>query len=150
MVLGDLNRTRRLAGNPATTNVSDADITQGLIYGLSHVIRITGKTDWETDTLNPLYPAAQECDEYFGSSYIRDRFQDQSDISTEHWNRANAIATQLADSLASLSSSGGGGTGISMRLYRSNPLNRGAPTYRSMTSTGQLLVGIGEYDIPSA
>jgi hypothetical protein len=145
MVLGDVSRTRRLSGNPATTNVSDADITQGLTYGTSQVIRLTGKTNWETDTTHADYPTAVMATEYFASSMIRDRFQDQGDISTEHYQRANALARQIADSL---SNSATGGTGIATRKYRSNPLNSSATIYKSMVSTGQELVGVGSYDIP--
>lgn len=148
MVLGDLGRTRRLAGNPSISNVSDADITQGLTYGTSQVIRLTGKTDWETDVAHPDYPTAVMCVEYYADSMVRDRFQDQSDISTEHFNRANMLAQQIADSLAN--SAGAGGTaGIATRSYRSYPLNSSAVIYRSMTSQGQTLVGTDSFgDIP--
>jgi hypothetical protein len=146
MVLGDVNRTRRLAGNPATTNVSDADITQGLAYGTSQVIRITGKADWETDITNEETvedkPTADTAAEYFASSMIRDRFNDQTDISTEHFNRAMALATQLADSIVSTAA---GGIGIATRAYRSYPLNSSVTAYRSMLSQGQELVGIEVY-----
>ena len=146
MVLGDVSRTRRLAGNPATTNVSDSDITQGLTYGTSRVIRGTGKSDWETDTTHTDYASAVTAAEYYASSMIRDRFQDQSDISTEHFNRAELLVKEIANSLASAS---GGGSGIATRSYRSYPLNSGATIYRSMLSQGQTLVGVGEYDIPA-
>ncbi len=146
MVLGDVNRTRRLSGNPAVSNVSDADISQFLAYGTSQVNRLTGKANWETDTLHADYPSAVMSAEYFASSAIRDRFDDQSDISTEHYSRGNALARQIADSLAN---SATGGTGIATRKYRSYPLNANAIIYRSMLSTGQELVGIGSYDIIS-
>lgn len=142
MVLGDSGRARRLAGNPAVANVSDADITQGLTYGTSQVIRLTGKDDFETDTTHKDYPTAVMSAEYFASSMIRDRFNDQSDISTEHYSRAMALARQIADSLAN---SATGGSGVATRDYRSYPLNSSAVIYRSMTSQGQELVGIGDY-----
>lgn len=154
MSLGDLQRTRRLAGNPASTNVSDADITQGLLYGTSQVIRITGKTDWETDTLHPDYPSAVMAAEYFASSMVRDRFADQTDISTEHYARANDIIKQIAESLAASggagSGGGGGGTNVAVvkRQYRTNPLNPNAPVYRSLISTGQYLVGVQDSTLP--
>lgn len=141
MVLGDLGRARRLAGNPSTTNVSDADITQGLTYGTSRVFSITGKTDWETDITHPDYAACVMASEYFASSMIRDRFQDQSDISTEHYLRAKEIITEVVNSLSS-SSTGGGGAAHATRAYRSYPLNSSATPYRSMISTGQQLVGV--------
>jgi hypothetical protein len=145
MVLGDLGRTRRLAGNPAVSNVTDADITQGLANGTASVIRLTGKTDWETDTTHKDYNTAVTAAEYYGSGYIRDRFNDQSDISSEHYTRANALARQIADSLSNVT---GAGSGTATRKYRSNPLNSSATIYKSMTSQGQELVGVGDYDIP--
>jgi hypothetical protein len=142
MVLGDVSRTRRTAGNPSTGNVSDADISQFLAYGTAQVIRLTGKTNWETDTLHTDYATAVMAVEYFASSAIRDRFDDQTDISTEHYQRATALARQIADSL---SNSATGGTGIATRRYRSYPLNSNAMIYRSMLDTGQELIGIETY-----
>lgn len=140
--LGDTSRTRRLAGNPATGNVTDADIVTGLEYGTAQVIRLTGKADWITDTTHPDYPSAVMSAEYFASSMVRDRFMDQSDISTEHYTRASALGRQIADSLANAAT---GGTGIATRSYRSYPLNSSAIIYRSMTSQGQELPGVAEY-----
>jgi hypothetical protein len=143
MVLGDLSRTRKLAGNPSTSNVSDADITAGLTAGTATVIRLTGKSDWEIDINHPDKPSADEAAEYLASGYIRDRFDDQSDISSEHWTRGNSICRQIADSL---SNSATGGTGIATRKYRSYPLNSNATIYRSMLSQGQELVGTANFD----
>lgn len=151
MVLGDVSRARRLAGNPATTNVSDVDITQGLAYGTSRVIGLTGKDDWETDTAHRDYPTVVMAAEYYASSMVRDRFQDQSNISTEHYTRANELLTAVADSLATVGgTSGGAGAGSAARTYRTFPLNPSALPYRSMQGTGQTLVGTssGGYEIP--
>src|SRR5215831_144322 len=146
MVLGDISRTRRLAGNPASSNVSDADISQGLLYGTAYAIGLTGKADWETDTTNPMYPAVVMAVEYFADSMVRDRFMDQTDVSTEHYDRAVSILTQVVESLASTGTGGvggGGGTGLAIatRPYRTYPLNPSAPIYRSLISPGQELVG---------
>lgn len=145
MVLGDLGRARRLAGNPSITNVSDADITQGLTYGTSRVFSITGKTDWETDTAHPDYAACVMAAEYFASAMVRDRFQDQSDISTEHYLRAKEMLTEVTKSLAA-GSGGGVGTATAAGVYRSYPRNPTAFPYRSMLSPGQTLVGVAGPD----
>lgn len=148
MVLGDIQRTRRLAGNPLTSNVSDADITQGLTYGTSEAITLTGKADWETDILNPLYPTIVMAVEYFASGMVRDRFNDQIDISTEHFNRAMALCQQVTIALASApAASGGSGTGAAVVVapYRTYPLNPSNPPYRSLKSPGQILPGIEIY-----
>ena len=138
MVLGDVSRTRRLSGNPSITNVSDADITTGLTYGTSRAISFTGKDDWETDTSHDGYAAVVQAVEYFASSMIRDRFQDQSDISTEHYRRAENILRDLVNSLSSVS----GIEAVAVGAYRSYPLNPSAIPYRSMLSPGQTLPGI--------
>jgi len=142
MVLGDVNRTRRLAGNPSVTNVTDADITQGLTYGTAQVIRGTGKTDWETDTSNVNYPSAVMAVEYYADSMIRDRFDDQRDVSSEHFKRAESLVRNIANSIVS---SPTGGTGVAAAAYRSYPLNSSAVAYRSMFAPGQELVGIEQY-----
>jgi hypothetical protein len=143
MVLGDINRVRRLAGNPSTTNVSDADITQGLTYGTAQVIRVTGKSDWETDTLNPDYASAVMAAEYFADSMIRDRFNDQLDISTEHYNRANDIIKQVAANIQNNPITPV--IEIATGKYRSNPLNVNVKPYRSMNQSGQELTGVDYY-----
>jgi hypothetical protein len=141
MVLGDLGRARRLAGNPSIANVSDSDITQGLAYGTSRVISFSGKADWETDTTNTDYPTAVMAAEYYASSMIRDRFQDQGDISREHFSRAENMLRDMVNSMAS-GINATGGAAIALGVYRSYPLNPSAIIYRSMYSPGQQLVGV--------
>lgn len=146
MTLGDLNRARRLAGNPSTANVTDTDITQGLNYGTSQVMEFTGKINWETDTTHVSFAKAVTAAEYFASSYIRDRFNDQIKISDEHYARATGICQEIADALADTKILG---EAIVVRgKYKSYPLNSSANPYRSMSSQGQELVGVGDYDIP--
>ena len=138
MVLGDVNRTRRLAGNPSTTNVSDSDITQALTYGTSRVNTFTAKTDWETDVTHVAYGQVTWAAELYASSYIRDRFMDQSNISTENYRRAEDILRDLMNSLASFP----GIIAVAGGTYRSYPLNPSATIYRSSLSPGQTLVGV--------
>ena len=149
MVLGDVSRVRRLAGNPATTNVSDADITTGLEYGTSRAKGLTGKADWETDVTHGDYSTVVMAAEYYASSMIRDRFHDQTNISTEHYSRANELLTAVAASLATAGGGTGVTTGSATRTYRTFPLNPSALAYRSMQGTGQTLVGTsGGYEVP--
>jgi hypothetical protein len=144
MVLGDLGRARRLAGNPSITNVSDADITQGLTYGTSRVISFTGKADWETDITNTDYPSVVAAAEYFASSMIRDRFQDQSDIGGEHFRRAENILRDVTNSFTNTV-----GINSTSASYRSYPLNNSVGAYRSMFSPGQRLIGVAAgYEVP--
>lgn len=147
--LGDINRTRRLAGNPSTGNVSDADITSALEYGTSRVIGVTGKSDWITDTTHGDYATVVTAAEYYASSWIRDRFQDQQNISTEHYTRANELLTSVAASLATAGGGAGVAAGSATRTYRTYPLNNSALPYRSLQGAGQELVGTaGGYEVP--
>lgn len=148
MTLGDSDRARRLAGNPTVVNVPANDVTQGLNFGTSRVMQFTGKTDWETSTNHVSYQEAVTAAEYFASAYIRDRFNDQTNISGEHYDRAKEICEEIADALADnkiLTES------IALRgEYKSYPLNSSATVYKSTSSQGQELVGVGDYghDIP--
>ena len=147
MVLGNVADARKLAGNPSVSNVPDADITEALTYGTSRVFGLTGKIDWESDTLHIDYQAVVTASEYYASSKIRDRFQDQGDISTEHYNRANELLTAVTASLAT--GAGGGNPGTATTRYRSYPLNNSALPYRSLQGAGQELVGTaGGYEVP--
>lgn len=138
MVLGDVDRTRRMAGNPLTTNVSNTDITQYLTFGTSRVKVLTGKDDWETDTANTEYASAVMAAEYFADVAIRDRFGDKDDVSTEHWDRAMAIVTQIA---ANLEGGGGGtgGAGTVSAVYKTFPKNAAVLPYASMLPTSTYL-----------
>jgi hypothetical protein len=138
MVLGDVGRTRRLAGNPLTTNVSDQDITQALTFGTSRVKAETGKTDWETDTSHSEYASAVTAAEYFADVVIRDRFGDKDDVSTEHWDRAMAIVGQIATNLEG-AGTGGGGVGTVSGVYKTFPKNAAILPYRSLMPTSEYL-----------
>src|SRR5262245_36218549 len=155
-MLGDLGRVRRMAGNPSITNASDADITQGLNYGTSQVMEYTGKTDWEASTSHVSYHTAVTAAELFASHYIRERFNDQLNISKEHFDAATELCERIADALfdASLSGDTATGAGAVWGHYKSYPLNRNARPYRSITEGGQTLIGVdqvneaGRYEVP--
>ena len=138
MVLGDVSRTRRLSGNPLVANVSDADITQALTFGTSRVNVLTGKSNWEADTGNVEYASAVTAAEYFADVVIRDRFGDKDDISTEHWDRAMAICTQIATSIEG-GGSGTGGEGTVSAQYKTFPKNAAILPYRSLLPTSTYL-----------
>jgi hypothetical protein len=135
MVLGDVDRTRRLAGGHSPDNVSDADITSYLAYGTSMVKSETGK-DFEADTSAPDYNSAVMAAEYFASSAIRDRFGDRGEVSTEHYNRAKDIISQISKNLEGSATSG---TTTVSGSYKSYPLNDDAIIYSSLyPGTGYL------------
>jgi hypothetical protein len=135
MVLGDVGRTRRLAGNPLTTNVSDDDITTYLGYGTSMVKSETGK-DFEADPTHSDYNSAVMAAEYFASSAIRDRFGDKDDVSAEHYERAREIIKQISKNLEGAATSG---TTTVSGVYKTYPLNPDVTPYQSMHPTSQYL-----------
>jgi hypothetical protein len=141
MVLGDVTRTRNMAGAPSVENVSDAEITTYLGFGTSRVKAVTGKTDWETDTTHTEYNSAVMAAEYFADVAIRDRFGDKDDVSSEHWDRAMAILTQIQSSLEGGGDGGGGATGGTTvaGVYKSYPLNPALLPYRSILPTSEYL-----------
>ena len=138
MVLGDADRTRRLAGNPLTTNVSSGDVTQALTFGTSMVKAQTGKSDWETDTSHTEYASAVTAAEYFADVVIRDRFGDKDDVSTEHWDRAMAICGLIATNLEG-AGTGTGGEGTVSAVYKTFPKNAAITPYHSMFPTSTYL-----------
>ena len=142
MVLGDVDRTRRLAGNPSTTNVTNVDITSYLEYATSMVLGKTG-FDFEANQTNSNYESAVMAAEYFASSAIRDRFGDQANISTEHYDRAISIlegvtANLIASGQGGAGAGGGGSKGASTQ-YRTFPKNPNALIYRSTSPTSGYL-----------
>lgn len=143
MVLGDVTRTRNMAGAPSTDNISDAEITTYLGFGTSRVKAVTGKTDWETDTSHTEYNSAVMAAEYFADVAIRDRFGDKDDVSTEHWDRAMAILTQVQSTIEGGGGGTGGGGGASgstvTGAYKTYPLNPAVLPYRSILPTSEYL-----------
>jgi hypothetical protein len=135
MVLGDVDRTRRLSGNPLTTNVSNDDITTYLGYGTSMVKSETGK-DFEAEPTHSDYNSAVMAAEYFAASAIRDRFGDKDDVSLEFYNRAKEIIAQVSKNLEGGATSG---TTTVKASYKSYPLNGELTPYQSMHPTSEYL-----------
>jgi hypothetical protein len=135
MVLGNVARTRALAGGHSTDNVSDADITIYLGYGTSMVKSETGK-DFEADTGDPNYNSAVMAAEYLASSAIRDRFGDEGDVSQEHYDRGLKIIGEISKNLGGAASAG---TTTVRGSYKSYPLNPAITPYRSLHPTSEYL-----------
>ena len=132
MTYGDLNTVRKLAGNPDTTDIADADITQAIGYGDARVNAETGDSTWlSTDDF---YPLAKEASEYFASSWVRDRYKvTQTDGSgTMHYQKALDICDSIRKAAI-------GSIIIASSDYQTWPLNQKKPIYRSLpgsASTG--------------
>lgn len=143
MVLGDITATRKLMGNPSTTNLPDSEITTALQYGTDAVEQCTMKFDWEADTSHKFYNVAVTAAQYYASSYLLDRFG-TTDFTkaTTHLERADKLCMDLKKALEELSlTEGGGGSGVGgsgepkfnivVAEYKSFSKNKKAPVYRS-------------------
>lgn len=124
MGYGDRDRTRRLAGNPSTANVSDADIDQALVDADVRVNLLTGRS-WQTTDAE--YKTVQQAAEYFAASVIRSRFNDE--VQQEAAKIAKSTAQQLCEMITRQSSLG---IHVKSSKYRTFPLNKDAKVYRSI------------------
>lgn len=137
MVLGDITRTRKLAGNHDPAEVSDADITFYLTYGTSKVKSETS-IDFEAApfTSDPNLNTAVMAAEYIASSAIRDRYGDEGNISGEHFRRGKE---NIADITRNVEGTGVGGIGVAKGTYKTYPKNTSALIYRSLSPTSSYL-----------
>jgi hypothetical protein len=127
MTYGDLNRTRKLAGNPVIADVTDADISQAIAYGDARVEAETAHQGWLVGDQG--YNLVVEASEYFASSTIRDRLNDPEKQADRHYQKAldicDAISKSSALSIIAIN-----------QPYQTYPLNLSAPIYRSLPSSG--------------
>lgn len=120
MTYGDSDRARRLAGNPTTTNVSSADMTQAIAYGDSCADTFSGSSSWSSSDIE--YEIIQSASEYFASSYVRDRFEDPGNKAKAHYDRGIALCQSIRLGSRVLIATPG---------YKTFPLNPDAQIYRS-------------------
>lgn len=122
MAYGDTTRARETSGNPSTTTVSAASMTQAVAYGDSMVNTFTGKSDWTSSNVE--YASVQSASEYFASSYVRERFKDEGQKSKDHFERAMEICRLIRM---------GEGVTVVTQTHRTYPLNPDATPYRSIS-----------------
>lgn len=122
MAYGDTTRARSLAGNPSTTNVSAADVTQAVAFADSLIETETSQTWATTDTE---YELIQTISEYLASWYIRSRFSDPNGRAKDH--------KEFADMLLEKVKSGSTLIHIASQSHRTYPLNENATPYRSLS-----------------
>jgi|SRR6185436_2669647 len=142
MTISSLQEIRSLAAkvlikDPLNGNDITATVyTDAQARGDAAVKRETGSA-W-TDTLDALYPSAQEAAEYFATYFVLKRFPS----GTKAANGMSVLELyQVAmDICESLSSSSTGSIVIAAKPYKSYPLNPNATNYRSLPA------GTGDVD----
>jgi hypothetical protein len=127
MTYGDRDSVRKLAGNPPTTDVSDADIDLCIAHSDSRVELETAHAGWLSGDQG--YPAVQEASNYFASSETRDRYADPEHQADKHYQKALDICDAISK-----------GSSLSILTFATDfqtyPLNPDKPIYRSLPSSG--------------
>lgn len=143
MALGVTSAVRTLTGITDTNDLPDAEIDTAIAYGESELVSATLKSDWETDTDNPLRDKAKTVVHYFASYHILDRYSGNFEKANTHYQRAKDLAMALKEQyneylLVTGDDSGNLGSGSSesrfsvvVGSYKSFPLNEDAEVYRS-------------------
>lgn len=131
MPIGDRAEVRDLTGITDIIDLPDSRIDTALVYGRGELYALTFKTDWDTDTVHPLYNKAKMIVELFAAYWILIRyvgftdkarlFREQLDIVTEKFK------TEYNEYQLVTDPTGGGGTSSKFSLvaskYKSFPLN---------------------------
>lgn len=143
MALGVRADVRTLTGITDTNDLTDGQIDDAILYGESELVAATLKSDWETDTDNPLRDKAKVVVHYFASYHCLDRYSGNFEKSNAHFQRATELAKSLKEQyneylLVSGDDSGNIGSGSSesrfsvvVGSYQSFPMNPDSDIYRS-------------------
>lgn len=100
MAYADVTTVRRLAGNPSTTSISDADISSIILYSDKRVDLMTGHTTaW--DPSDPLFPVVKSASEHFAAARIREMYNDPDKTSDKQYQ----VATDMVNNIVSFSTS---------------------------------------------
>jgi len=127
MTYANRDAVRKLAGNPAVTDVSDADIDNIITHSDARAEFETAHRGWLPG--DDGYPLIQEASQYFASSEVRDRFQDPDKQADKHYQKALDICDSISKgSTLSIFTIAGD--------YQTYPLNLDKPIYRSLPGSG--------------
>ena len=138
-MIGIIAEVRDLTGIYDINDLPDPRIQAAIDYGKGELYAVTLKTDWDTDTLHPLFKKAETLVHYFASFHILDRYSGSMDKANTHRERARQLALELKEQynqyLLVEEAAGGGGVGgrynvVSSR-YKSYPLNPDATINKS-------------------
>ena len=137
MTIGITAEVRDLTGISDVNDLPDARIDAAITYGKGELYAVTFKTDWDTDTLHPLYRKAETLIHYFASFHILDRYSGNFDKANMHRDRARELAAELKtqfDQYSLINDTGGSSSSrfsVVASEYKSFPLNEDAPLHKS-------------------
>lgn len=134
MVIADSAVVRKLAGNRSVQILPEDDITGAIVFADSLVQTATGKYDWDS-VADPGYATLKKAAEYFASSELLSRWQDQEEDSKEQWERGEKLIQSIKDNFAAASAgeentAGGNIVNIVTAARQTSPLNPAAPYRR--------------------
>lgn len=122
---GDVNISRKLAGNFDQTDISDSEIQQIISFSDSHVDAETARMGTGWDNSDSAYPMVQNASNYFTAAEIISRYRDDIGKSDTHYGKAMDICMSVRESSP-------GSLIIASGAYKTYPLNLNANIYRSL------------------
>ena len=137
MTIGITAEVRDLTGIFDTNDLPDARIDAAITYGKGELYAVTFKTDWDTDTLHPLYRKAETLVHYFASFHILDRYSGNFEKANMHRDRARELAAELKtqfDQYSLINDTGGSSSSrfsVVASEYKTFPLNEDAAIHKS-------------------
>lgn len=137
MAIGERAEVRDLTGITDIIDLPDTRIDTALTYGRGELYAITFKTDWDTDTLHPLYNKAKMIVELFAAYWILIRYVGYTDKARLFREQLDAVTVTFKAEFDEyqLVTDPSGGTSSKFSLvgseYKSFPLNPDADIPRS-------------------
>jgi hypothetical protein len=123
MTYGDYQIVRKLCGNRSVSDISDAEIQQGVAYGDTRVEAETAHSGYLIT--DPVYPLIKQASEYFASSWVIDHYESESTKGDDHYQKAMDICFSIRESSPE-------SLFVMSTQYNTYPLNPLAPLYRSL------------------
>lgn len=126
MTIADRDEVRKLAGNRLSTSVPDVDIDQEILAADAIVKLYTQKEDWDATHME--WHALKQASELIASSYIRQRFKEESEESERQYKEGLSLL-ELINRRSTLA--GERQVVIKRKAYKSFPLNPSGGLYYS-------------------
>jgi len=123
----DVLAVRKLAGLIDPADISDAEITEGILYSDSFVELETGHIGYTPD--DPIYPTIKQASAYIASSWCRDHYRDNESQSDKHYNKGKDLCKTIRDSSPE-------SLFVVSQPYKTYPLNPKGIMHRSLPGSG--------------
>lgn len=129
--LGDASLARALSGVSGNTDITDDEITNGLLYGYQQLILFTGKNDWTGN--ETVKDQASRAVEHFCASWIKSWWRDPDNKSQELFNRAKSMCVAMMENMKMVNPNQPTDASYTSLAYnyRHRNLNPASPPYKS-------------------